>query len=76
MRNYLQTYPNHKIWKLNLHTKDLEIEDNVTIENSQGVVSVEKIHNCWYVSALNKQAAVRKFNARAKRFYEKVNSPQ
>lgn len=74
MRNYIQTYPNHKIWKINLHTKDLSVETNFQKESKPGIVSVEKDPVCWYVSALNMDAAARKFNARAKRYYAKVKS--
>lgn len=74
MRNFIETKPGHNIYKFDLHTKELSIETNVRQEES-GIVSVEKEKTCWYESAFNTKDAMNKFNARAKRAFEKVNPP-
>lgn len=73
MRNYMYTYPNHNIWKMNLLTQEITPVFDYQKEPEKGVVSVEKEQMFWYCSALNKDAATRKFNARAKRAYKQLN---
>ena len=75
MKNFIQSYPGHCIWSLNLHTKEiLVVKEYEKLKG--GIVSVEKDPVCWYCSALNEEAAIRKFNARAKRYYQQVKSAQ
>lgn len=72
MINYIRTYPGHSIWELNLLTQEM-----IAIQDSKkekgNIISVEKKDAFWYCSALNKDAAFRKFNARAKRAYKQLN---
>lgn len=74
MRNFLKTKMGHNIYKFDLVTQELSIELNVK-EEEPGIVSVEKEKTCWYESAFNAKDAMNKFNARAKRAFEKVNPP-
>jgi hypothetical protein len=74
MRNFLRTKPGHNIYKFNLITQELSIEPEVRKEEND-IVSVVKQETCWYESAFNTTDAIAKFNARAKRAYEKVNPP-
>lgn len=75
MRNFIRTYPGHSIWKLNLLTGEITVESTFKKEEDN-IVSVEKEETFWYLSALNKDAAMRKFNAMARRAFEKINPPQ
>jgi hypothetical protein len=75
MKNFIQTYPGHTIWELNIITQEIGAYWNYQ-KLPGNIVSVEKNQTSWYCSALNKDAAFRKFNARAKRAYKKLNPDQ
>lgn len=72
MKNYIRTYPGHSIWGLNLLTQEMSAIEDFQKEKGN-IISVEKKQEFWYCSALNKDAAFRKFNARAKRAYKQLN---
>ena len=71
MRNYLERKPGHKIWKWNLKSLEITIEENVT-EETGNVVSFEKYEQCWYCSALNEENSKKQFDEKAKRLYENI----
>lgn len=75
VRNFIRTYPGHSIYSLHLVSQEIGIVTEFQKEKSN-IISVEKDKLLWYCSALNKDAAFRKFNARAKRAYKQLNPDQ